>query len=169
MADYKGIIRFISENEDWALVKEYSMIEDNVATSTGIGTGDGSNRKFNGNLTPVVEEGEIVIKVNGVEVDAEDSDGVITGLDISTSTGEVSTINYETGAIEIYFDLAATPGGSEEVTVDYQYSSTPDEFDRHKFIKGDFADKSVDEAIFYDYDDDADLKDGHYVTETYES
>jgi hypothetical protein len=169
MADYKGVIKFIGENADWALVREYSMIEDNVATSTGIGTGDDSNRYFSATLTSIVEEGEIVIKVNGVAVDATDSDGVISGLDISTSTGEESTIDYETGALEIYFTSTGTPGAGEAVTVDYQYSSTPVEFDRHKFIKGDFTGKSVDDVVYYDYDADTSLQDGHYVTETYES
>lgn len=169
MADYKGVIKFIGENADWALVREYSMIEDNVVTSTGIGTGDASNRYFSAALTPVVEEGEVVIKVNGVTMDASDSGGEISGLDISTSTGEESTIDYDTGVIEIYFDLAATPGGSEAVTVSYQYSEAPNEFDRHKFIKGDLTGKSVDDTIYYDYDGDTTLQDGHYITETYES
>ena len=169
MADYKGVIKFIGENADWALVREYSMIEDNVVTSTGIGTGDASNRYFSATLTPVVEEGEIVIKVDGVTMDAADASGVISGLDISTSTGEESTINYDTGVIEIYFTYAATPGGSEAVTVSYQYSEAPTDFDRHKFIKGDFTGKSVDDSVYYDYDDDTALQDGHYITETFES
>ena len=169
MADYKGVIKFIGENADWALVREYSMIEDNVVTSTGIGTGNASNRYFAATLTPVVEEGELVILVNGVQMDATDSGGVISGLDISTSTGEDSTIDYDTGALEIYFTYAATPGSSEVVAVSYQYSNAPTDFDRHKFIKGDFTGKSVDDTVYYDYDADASLKDGHYITETYES
>lgn len=169
MADYKGIIKFIGENDDWALVEERAMVEDQIVTSTGIGVGNGSNRHFTGVLTPIVEEAELVIKVNGVAVDASDSAGVITGSDISTSSGEVSSIDYTTGALEIYFTLAATPGASEVVAVEYQYSLTPTFFDGHRLVKGDFSSKAVGDAIYYDYDVDSPLKDGHYVTETFES
>lgn len=168
MADYKGKIRFIGENAEWALVKEWKLIED-VETSTGIGTGNGSNEHFTGTLTTIVEEGELVIKVAGAQKNASDSDGVITGSDITTSTGKVSTINYATGAIEIYFTVAATPGMGEAVTVVYQYSNTPNFFDGHRLVKGNFSGKAVDDMIYYDYDADASLKDGYYVSETYRS
>ena len=169
MADYKGVIRFIGENKDWALVKEYGMTENNVKTDITIGTGDDSNRYFSATLTSVVEEGEIVIKVNDVEMDASDSDGIISGLDISTSTGEESSIDYETGAIEIYFAAGAIPGLDEAVTVSYEYSSASSDLDRHKFVKGDFTNISVEDTIYYDYDGDTELKDGHYISETFES
>jgi len=171
MADFKGTIKFIGENADWALVHEKAMIEDQVITSTGIGVGDASNRYFTSStgLTTIVEEGELTILVDGTPVAATDSGGVISGADISTSTGEESTINYETGALEIYFTLAATPGASEVVAVAYQYSDTPTHFDAHRLVKGDFTGKSVNDVIYYDYDADADLKDGYYISETYSS
>lgn len=172
MADYKGTIRFIGENSDWALVHEKAMIEDQAQTSTGIGVGDDSQRNFSATLNPVVEEGELVIIVDGVALtsaEASDSGGVITGTKITTSTGKESTIDYETGALNIWFTVAATPALDEVVAVSYQYSQTPIHYDGHRLVKGDFSGKAVGDVIYYDYDADDPLKDGRYITETYQS
>jgi len=172
MADYKGTIRFIGENLDWALVHEKQMIEDQVQTSTGIGIGDNNQRNFSATLNPVIEEGELIIIVDGTPLtsaEASDSGGVITGTKITTSTGKESTIDYATGELNIWFTVAATPGTDVVVAVSYQYSQTPTYFDGHRLVKGDFSGKSVDDVIYYDYDADDPLKDGRYITETYQS
>lgn len=169
MADFKGIIKFIGENDDWALVHEKTMTEDQIITSTGIGVGNASDRNFSATLETIVEEGEIVILVDGVAAAAADSGGNITGTDITTSTGKESTIDYETGALDIWFTVAATPGGSEVVAVAYQYSLTPTLFDGHRLVKGDFSGKAVGDSIYYDYDAENALTDGYVISETYES
>lgn len=167
MADYKGIIKFIGENKDFALVEETRLYQNNITTSTGIGTGDGVERTFSGTLTPIVEEGELVVNVASVQKNASDSAGVITGTDITTSTGYSSTIDYGTGAISITFTSTGMPGIDEAVVIVYQYSS-PSEFPEGlKFIKGNFNNLSVDDVIGYDYDADASEKDGYFITETY--
>jgi len=167
MADYKGVIRFIGENNDFALVEETRIYQNNIDTSTGIGTGDGSERTFSGSLEPVVEEGELVINVDGAAQNASDSGGVISGSDITTSSGYVSAIDYASGAIQLTFTVAATPPADKAVDAVYQYSA-PSEFPEGlKFIKGDFSNFSVGDSIGYDYDVDADLKDGYYISEAY--
>jgi len=168
MADYKGTIKFIGEQGDWALVEEYKLTE-NVATSTGIGTGDGSETSFSGTLSTIVEEGELTLKVGGVDQSITDASGVITGATITTSTGRSSTINYETGALQIYFAPASAPGSGSAVVMEYQYSSAPTDFDRHRLVKGSFSSRSVGDSIYYDYATFSDFNDGYNVTETYES
>lgn len=169
MANFKGVIKFIGEANTWALLQETTMIENNIVTSTGIGTGDGSERNFTATLTPVVEEGELSITVDGVAITATDADGVITGADITTSTGVESTIDYETGALDFTTTVAATPGLGTVIAVAYQYSTPSDFFDGHRLVKGDFSSNAVGDTIYYDYATFSDLNDGYNVTETFES
>lgn len=164
MADYKGIIRFIGENSDWALIEERVLTESPTSTSTGIATstGNGYIRNFSGTLTPVVEESEVIVKIDGTSIDARDYNGIIKGTDISTNAREVSTVDYETGAIDLY--LAEAPSEGASVSVQYKYSSSLVEFDGHKLVKGSFSGRSVNEVIYYDYDLANSLKDGYYIT-----
>lgn len=168
MANYKGTIKFIGESNDWALVEERALSE-NVATSTGLGTGDGSETSFSGTLSTIVEEGELTLKVNNVDQNITDASGVITGSTITTSTGRSSTVDYETGALQIYFKPANAPGSGHAVVMEYQYSSVPELFDGHRLVKGDFSSRSVGDAIYYDYATFSDFNDGYNVSETYES
>lgn len=169
MANFKGVIKFIGEASAWALVQETTMVENNIVTSTGIDTGDGTTRNFTATLTPVVEEGELVIKLGGVAMDATDADGVITGTAITTSTGVESTIDYETGELDFTTTVASTPRLGVEITASYQYSSESAYFDGHRLVKGDFSSNAVGDTIYYDYATFSDLNDGYNVTETFES
>jgi len=173
MADYRGIIKFIGENSDWALVQESSVYQSDVSTSTGLGTGDGSTRAFSGTLQYVVESSDILIQVDGVTTSTGISSGVISGSDISsstgvmTSTGATNTLNYSNGAISFLFTSAATPASLEEVTAVYEYGAVSAHPKGLKLIKGDFTSFSVDDTIGYTYDSETNLTDGYYITETY--
>ena len=88
MASYKGEVKFISETQELALVEETYLVQDQAITSTGIGTGNASNKEFSGTLQPIVEEGSLIIKVAGATKTAgEWSLATSTGLIIATSTG----------------------------------------------------------------------------------
>ena len=167
MAEYRGLIKFIGLNEDFALVEESRIYQNDVTTSTGIGTGDASNRTFSGTLTPVVEEGDVSIKVAGAAINASDSGGSITGSDITTSTGLESTINYADGEISITTTVGATPGSSEAVVAAYEYSALSEFPEGLKLIKGDFSGFSVGDYVGYSYDAETSQTDGYYVTEIY--
>lgn len=173
MADYRGIIKFIGENNDYALVQESSVYESDVATSTGIGTGDGSTRDFSGTLQYVVESSNILVKVNSVTTSTGIAGGVVSGSAISsstgvmTSTGATNTLNYSTGVLSLLFTSAATPANGHAVTVNYEYGAVSAHPKGLKLIKGDFANFSVDDAISYAYDAISNLTDGYSISESY--
>ena len=96
MANYKGVVRFISETQALALVEETTLVQDQAITSTGIGTGTGSKTNFSATLQPIINEGSLVLKVDGVADAAGD-------FSLSTSTGK--KILTSTGAGSIHADL----------------------------------------------------------------
>jgi len=80
-----------------------------------IGTGDGGTTHFTATLAEM-EAGTLKILVNGVEVGSDDGEGTIQGSAI------IGTIDYETGALVLYFSTAPTLGAS--ITSDYTQTYT---------------------------------------------
>lgn len=77
------------------------------------GLGDGSNKKFTGNLSFVpLRPGTIVVKAGSI-VAQDDGNGKITG------SGVNGTIDYQSGAVVL--DFTAAPASSVAVEVDYSY------------------------------------------------
>lgn len=89
----------------------YSAV--NTGGSHNAGSGDGIQAQFTGTIpdTPI-DEGSLVIKIGGVEIDAEESGGDITGTDIS-GTGTLDKVN---GTFD--FTLDGIPGEVATVTGD---------------------------------------------------
>lgn len=172
MATFKGTIKFISDTKQMALVEESILVGTEV-TSTGllIGIGDGSERSFSGQITSTgpVEAGSISILVNDVEINAADYKtstgeyGYIQGSAITTSTGFENIINYRTGVIEFTTTVGSTPGNNQSVKVAFTEQSVGEFTDGIKIVRGDFTNYEIDDIIYYSYNADSDLEDGHGI------
>ena len=86
MSTYKGLIRFINETEELALVEETPLVQNVAITSTGLtSTGSGT---WEATLQAIVNEGSIVITIDGVtQTSVEHPLTTSTGRKIFTSTG----------------------------------------------------------------------------------
>lgn len=86
MSTYKGVIRFISETSELALVEETPLVQDQAITSTGL-TSSGAVT-WEGTLQPIINENSLVITIDGTtSAHAEYSLTTSTGRKIYTSTG----------------------------------------------------------------------------------
>jgi len=82
---------------------------------TPVGLVDGNNAQFTGNVTNVpMDEGSLVIMIDGERIRVDDVAGVISGTDINA--GGTNTVNYVSGAFD--FTLAGVPGEFATVTTD---------------------------------------------------
>lgn len=86
MSTYKGLIRFISEVEDLALVEETLLVQDQAITSTGLSSTGAVT--WGATLQPIINENSLVVKIdNTASAHAEYSLTTSTGRKIYTSTG----------------------------------------------------------------------------------
>lgn len=119
MSNYRGTIRFINESKNVAIVNQEN-VSANFPETAIIGIGDGIGAQFFGTLTPVVEYGDVVFKVDETAKTASvNSSGVISGADIDS--GGINQINLTTGACAICF--SGTPGTPSYITGSVDLSS----------------------------------------------
>lgn len=116
--DKDYIVSVINDQTELVVVEDLgnggipTSLQSQQQTAVAIGTGTGSQQTFATTLSGMVEiaEDTFVLKVNGSTV-ATDSDGSITGAGVS------GTINYDTGAISVYFTVA--PALNDAITADF--------------------------------------------------
>ncbi|GEM_PF-4050123 len=86
MSTYKGVIRFISETSEIALVEETPLVQDQTIASTELASTGAVT--WEGTLQPIINENSLIIKIAGTEAPhAEYALTTSTGRKIYTSTG----------------------------------------------------------------------------------
>jgi hypothetical protein len=105
------IANYILEGTDYALY-QYVISGENV------GTGDGAEVTFSGNLANVPLVAGTLSITDTVETFSDNGDGTLTG-----TLGGSGTIDYDTGAYNVTFNTA--PGNGQAITADYDYYDCP--------------------------------------------
>ena len=105
------IANYILEGTDYALY-QYVISDENI------GSGDGAEVTFNGNLANVPLVAGTLSITDTVETFSDNGDGTLTG-----SLGGSGTIDYDTGAYSVTFNTA--PGNGQAITADYDYYDCP--------------------------------------------
>ncbi len=96
-----------------------------------VGTGDGTLVEFSGTITDIpLDEGSLKILVDGVEIDAIDSAGEISGDDIDV--GGTNTIDYTTGAFTFTFETA--PADTLAITFEFIHNTNETSNVSHSFF-----------------------------------
>lgn len=173
MSQRRGLIKFVLETKKSAIIEESAIIQTGLSKSVQIGTGNASNKTFSGTLISdklgSVKPGTLVIKVNGSQITASDTQGT-SDTSVGTIAGAgltgTGSINYRTSVIS--FVTSATPGSGVAVTVEFQQNKTNSYFDTLKLVHGNFSSRNAEDVIFYNYDSDSQLGTGLDITETYD-